>query len=263
MGGSSQLANYTNSIQLQHSSIMKSLILLVLLVAAASAQYYSRFYNRGLYNSYYPRLAYRSGYPSYPSYSRSFYHRLHKRSAEAEPEAEPEAEAEAEADPGTTLVYNTNPYYTAPYPYIPAVKTVAAVKPYHHGGPHLTYGYNGYNAYNGFYHPYATYPAYSPFYHPLVVKPVESNKADAAVTSDDEGVEITRSKREADAEPEAEADPATVVTYAHHRPTYYSHGVYPHVAAKTITYSHTPAYTPAHTSYFNYARRYPAYTYYG
>merc|ERR1712080_457434 len=221
MGSSSQLANYTNSIQLQHSSIMKSLILLVLLVAAASAQYYSRFYNRGLYNSYYPRLAYRSGYPAYrayPSYSRSFYHRLHKRSAEAE------------ADPGTTLVYNTNPYYTAPYPYIPAVKTVAAVKPYHHGGPHLTYGYN---TYNGFYHPYATYPAYSPFYHPLVVKP------------------------------EAEADPATVVTYAHHRPTYYTHGVYPHVAAKTITYSHTPVYTPAHTSYYNYARRYPAYTYYG
>merc|ERR1712080_264140 len=257
MGSSSQLANYTNSIQLQHSSIMKSLILLVLLVAAASAQYYSRFYNRGLYNSYYPRLAYRSGYPAYhayPSYSRSFYHRLHKRSAEAEPEAE------AEADPGTTLVYNTNPYYTAPYPYIPAVKTVAAVKPYHHGGPHLTYGYN---TYNGFYHPYATYPAYSPFYHPLVVKPVESNKAEAAVTSDDEGVEITRSKREADAEPEAEADPATVVTYAHHRPTYYTHGVYPHVAAKTITYSHTPVYTPAHTSYYNYARRYPAYTYYG
>jgi len=226
---------------------MQSLVLLLLLVAVASAVYVRSPY------SYYGRHAVYSGL--HRPYARTYshhgvyrtspyaYHGLYrgKREAEAEPEAE--AEAEAEAEPGT-YVYNTSPYvfnpHYAPYSYLPVKPTTVKVKStipatYHYAPTYLPYA--------GHYSPYGLNPyTFSPYHHQYVVKPVESNEADepAAATSDDEAVEVSRKKREAEAEAEPEADPAKVVTH-HYSP--YLHKTY-------TTAHHVPAYTvPAYTTY--------------
>lgn len=240
---------------------MKSLVLLVLLVAVAAAGYtHSYLGHRGAYHSSpYVRTYASHHVPSYygahhGAYSHGLYR--HRREAEAEPEAE------AEAEPGT-YVYNTLPYHTynphyAPYytvnPAAVKVKSTATV-------PAATYHYAPYGPYGHHTYPYA----FNPYHYPYVVKPVEETEAEepTAATSDDaETVEVSRKRR--DAEAEAEADPALKVVSHHVRPypyhtpvTYTHHGVVPKVV-KTYTAAHT---YPAHT-YSRYG--YPGYTgYYG
>jgi hypothetical protein len=252
---------------------MQGLVLLVLLVAAASAAYTR--YGHSTYHGVSPYLhstrTYH-GYPRYHGYPSVYSHGLYRyrRDAEAEPEAAPEAapEAEAEAEPGTALYYNTLPYNTVPYvtphhvPYYtvnPAavkVKTTAAVPTVYNYNPYyLPYG----GAY-GHYNPYS----YNPYHPQYVLKPVEkeADEPTAATSEDDSEVVEVRKRREAEAEPEA--DPATKVV-THHVPAVpypYTHlspyHVVPKVATKVVkTYSHYPT---TYTTY-PYYNRYPAYGY--
>jgi len=237
---------------------MKSLVLLALLVAVASAAY-TRYGHRTYHgvSPYYSGYRYH-GYPAryYGPYSHLYRHRR-------EAEAEPQPEAEAEADPGS-YVYNTVPYVTphhVPYytvnPAAVKVKTAATVP--------VTYTYPQYLPYAGAYGHYGFNPyAINPYHYPYVVKPVE-NEADeptAATSEDDsETVEVSRKRREAEAEAEAEADPATKVVTHHVAPYPYSY-LSPYtavVAPKVLKTYVAPKVVKTYTAA---AHTYPTYPYY-
>jgi len=237
---------------------MKSLVLLVLLVAAASAQLYHGYRYRTplVYKSHaYARYPY--AYGAYP-YGRHVVYRG-KRDAEAEPQ--PEAEAEAEAEPGTTLYSGLPyPYYTPYYHVAPKIVKSAVKVP----TVPLTYTYPTYSPY---YHPYAGAYGYPYAYHPYVVKPVaeEAEEAAAATSEEDEAVEVSRKRREAEPEAEAEADPALKVV-SHHVAAYpYAHLPYtytPYVAPKVVKTLKTvvPASTYSYP-YYGYGYGHPGYVY--